>query len=279
MNKITEEMALAVAPRSFEQLMQFSETAAQTDLVPKAYKGKPHDVFIAAQWGLSLGMHPIQAIQNIAVINGRPSIYGDAMIGVVRASGKLEAIKEEWDEMNKVAICTVKRVGEEPVVERFGFEDAKKANLLNKQGPWSQYPKRMCKFRARGFALRDTFADILGGMITAEEAGDMKEVSVTVLSSSVPSSAPATTTRPAPSEVGASAEDKKAFYDYVQKKGLSQFLTVEEKTQIAQGISLESMRYLMATTLPERKRDVESAEVVPDQLADAKYDETVEEKL
>jgi hypothetical protein len=50
--------------------------------------------------------------------------------------------------------------------------DAKRAGLLGKAGPWAQYPARMLALRARGFALRNAFADALRGLITAEEAQD-----------------------------------------------------------------------------------------------------------
>jgi hypothetical protein len=71
-----------------------------------------------------------------------------------------------------VAVCVAKRKGRKPVTARFSVEDAKRAGLWGKQGPWSAYPKRMMQMRARGFALRDAFPDVLKGMITAEEAQD-----------------------------------------------------------------------------------------------------------
>jgi hypothetical protein len=73
---------------------------------------------------------------------------------------------------NPIAVCIAKRRGRTPVTVRFSVEDAKRAGLWGKQGPWTQYPKRMMAMRARGFALRDAFADVLKGLITAEEAQD-----------------------------------------------------------------------------------------------------------
>jgi hypothetical protein len=54
--------------------------------------------------------------------------------------------------------------------------DAKAAGLWAKGGPWTQYPKRMLAMRARGFALRNAFADVLRGLVTAEEAGDYQHI-------------------------------------------------------------------------------------------------------
>lgn len=52
------------------------------------------------------------------------------------------------------------------------MDDAAKAGLKGKQGPWTQYPKRMMQMRARSWALRDVFPDVLRGMPVAEEVMD-----------------------------------------------------------------------------------------------------------
>lgn len=122
-----------------------------------------------------MGLAPMQALQNIAVINGKPSVYGDAMMALVQASPVCEDIEEYIENEgtpNPVAVCMAKRKGRKPVVAKFSVEDAKRAGLWGKGGPWTAYPKRMLQMRARGFALRDAFPDVLKGMITAEEAQD-----------------------------------------------------------------------------------------------------------
>jgi hypothetical protein len=71
------------------------------------------------------------------------------------------------------AVCQAKRRGySKPTTVTFTVADAKKAGLWGKQGPWQQYPRRMLQLRARGFALRDAFPDVLRGLVTAEEAQD-----------------------------------------------------------------------------------------------------------
>jgi hypothetical protein len=117
----------------------------------------------------------MQALQNIAVINGKPSVYGDAAMALVQASPVCEDVEEFFENEgspNPIAVCIAKRKGRKPVTVKFSVEDAKRAGLWGKQGPWSAYPKRMMQMRARGFALRDAFPDVLKGMITAEEAQD-----------------------------------------------------------------------------------------------------------
>lgn len=164
-----------MAPKTFDEAMRFADVMSKSNIVPKDYQGAPGNILVAIQWGSEIGLPPLQAMQNIAVINGRPSIWGDAMIALVRGSGKLEKI-EEWTEgegEDMVAYCTVKRKGEAETTREFSYEDAKTAQLIGKQGPWRQYPKRMMQLRARGFALRDVFTDVLRGIHIAEEAQDM----------------------------------------------------------------------------------------------------------
>ena len=172
--------SMALAPSNLTELMAFADRAAKSDFVPTAYKGKPENVALAIQMGSEVGLAPIQALQNIAVINGKPSIYGDAALALVKASSVCQDVQEK--EMGSAAQgdahgyeCIAIRKGKAPVRHAFTVGDAKKAGLWGKQGPWSSYPKRMLQMRARGFALRDAFPDVLKGLITAEEAGDIPE--------------------------------------------------------------------------------------------------------
>jgi len=176
------------APTNLTEAIEFSKMLSSSSMVPKQYQGKAEDILVACQWGYELGLAPMQALQNIAVINGRPSVYGDAAMALVQASPVCEDIQETMEgdgTPNPVAVCTAKRKGRAPVVARFSVEDAKRANLWGKQGPWTQYPKRMLQMRARGFALRDAFPDVLKGLITQEEARDIPDeaLPVTVVSS------------------------------------------------------------------------------------------------
>ena len=163
------------APATLTEAIQFSDMLASSSMVPKAYQGKPQDILVCVQWGMEMGLAPMQALQNIAVINGKPSVYGDAAMALVQASSVCEDVEEFFEgegTTNPVAVCVAKRKGRKPVTARFSVEDAKRAGLWGKQGPWSAYPKRMMQMRARGFALRDAFPDVLKGLITAEEAQD-----------------------------------------------------------------------------------------------------------
>lgn len=147
---------------------------ANSDMVPKEYKGKASNVLVAMQYGSEIGLAPLQALQSVAVINGRPCLWGDGALAVVQASPNYESHKE-WIEGQgdaRTAYCQIKRKGQEHHTSAFSVGDAKKAGLWGKVGPWQQYPDRMLKMRSRGFALRDRFADALKGIGIAEEVMD-----------------------------------------------------------------------------------------------------------
>jgi len=166
------------APANITEAIQFSEMLANSSMVPKQYMGKPQDIMVCIQWGMEMGLAPMQALQNIAVINGKPSVYGDAMMALVQASPVCEGVEESIEDEgtpNPVAVCVARRKGRAPVTVRFSVEDAKRAGLWGKQGPWQAYPKRMLQMRARGFALRDAYPDVLKGLISVEEAQDYPE--------------------------------------------------------------------------------------------------------
>lgn len=176
-------------PSSFDEAWRVAKVLAASDLVPKDYKDKPENCLVAMQWGADVGLPGLQALQNIAVINGRPSIWGDAAKALVLNNPACDDIEEwmEGDGEKMVAVCVAKRKNKRPVEQRFSVDDAKKAGLWGKQGPWQNYPKRMLQMRARGFALRDAFPDALRGLVLAEEAQDFVEKEINPLPESAAS--------------------------------------------------------------------------------------------
>jgi hypothetical protein len=173
-----ESTEVSFSPRTMTELTAWANNIAKSDLCPKDYRGKPGDIVVAVQWGDELGLKPLQSLQCISVINGRPSVWGDAAIALVRASPLCEYVIETLlpDGSGE---CRAKRRGETEQVRTFSDADAKTAGLAGKQGPWTQYPKRMKQLRARGFALRDVFADVLRGMAITEEVMDIIERDIT----------------------------------------------------------------------------------------------------
>jgi len=177
---------------SFEALWRFSTAVQKSGLAPSSLKSA-EAIMVAIQMGLEVGLTPMAALQNIAVVNGRPTLWGDAMLGICRGTGQMDEF-DEWFEQggerlprnpvefsdDVIAVCRVKRVGFSAQEVGFSVADAKKAKLWGKAGPWTDYPSRMLKYRARAFVLRDTFGDALRGLHAAEE---VEEQSVAKVSS------------------------------------------------------------------------------------------------
>jgi len=166
----------SLVPTTINEMELFAEKLSKSILVPKDYQGKPANCFVAIQWGLECGLAPLQALQSIAVINGKPSMYGDALLAMVRADSRCLGVHEE--QQGGVATCIIKRKHSDGSVEEvkrtFSMKQAQQAQLANRP-TWKAYPERMLQHRARGNAIRDAFPDVIHGLISAEEAQDYDE--------------------------------------------------------------------------------------------------------
>lgn len=222
MNALTTQRA---ATPSLGDMMRLAETLAQSTMIPRDYQRNPANCLVAIQWGSEIGLGPLQAMQNVAVINGRPSVWGDAAAALVKGHPAYEWMREgvSGDGDARVGWCEIKRRGHDPERREFSVAQAKKAGLWGKAGPWQSYPDRMLQLRARGFALRDVFPDALRGVITAEEAQDMPPDEPRVVGVVTPDQ-PALAAPPQ-DETGRTA--RSFSFDLLDDQ-LSQFVEVEE---------------------------------------------------
>jgi hypothetical protein len=163
-----------IIPRDIEQVFRLAKAVAASGLAPRGME-TPEKLTVAIMHGLEIGLPPMMAIQKIAVVNGRPTIWGDAVPALILSKGfRLR----EWIDESGCAYCEVTRPDGSKTVRTFSEPDARKAGLWGKSGPWTQYPKRMLAMRARGFAARDGASDALSGLYITEELEgvDMKDI-------------------------------------------------------------------------------------------------------
>ena len=173
---------------SLDDMYRFGQYITKSGLAPESFK-TPEQVLVALQTGAEINLSPMQALNSIVVIKGKPTLWGDAALALVKCSGLLEYCNEyfeldgerieekdiQYENINDypndlVGVCETKRKGDpEPVIRCFSVADAKLAHLWKKPGPWSTHPKRMLKYKARAFNLRDNFPDVLFGMHLTEE--------------------------------------------------------------------------------------------------------------
>jgi hypothetical protein len=169
---------LAIIPQDIDQVWRLAGMAVMGKMAPKSLvDGKEFDeaqsaCAVAIMAGAELGLTPLMALRSYAVVNGRPSLWGDGLKAVVRQSGLCEYIRTGSDPT--MGWCEAKRTdtGEEKRVE-FTMEQAKRAGLATKAGPWRDgYADVMMERRATNRCLNDLFADVLGGIVDQQEALD-----------------------------------------------------------------------------------------------------------
>lgn len=198
---------MAIVPQSFEDTMRISRAVVASGLAPAALIGKlagddaAAAVAVAIMSGAELGLKPMVSLRSFTVINGRPALYGDGLINVVRMSGKVAYLRTgcETRDGKMVGFCEAKRLdtGEEKRVE-FSQDNAIRARLwddratVKKQvwengqkvwrdnvpndAPWYRFPERMLAWRAAGYCLRELFGDVLGGIRDEFEAREIADV-------------------------------------------------------------------------------------------------------
>jgi len=169
-----------LVPKDFDGMYRLAQIMAASGLMPKGLE-RPESAFVALQLGFELGMTPMQSIQNIAVINKRPVVWGDTMLALVRQSGLMVSFeeREEGEGEGLRCTCIVKRKGDEKHIARtFSIKKAKTAGLMGKDS-WRSYPDRMCQMRARSWALRDGFPDVLKGIRSPADTDDGDTIDVT----------------------------------------------------------------------------------------------------
>lgn len=186
-----------LAPQTLGQALEWARILCDSSIVPTAYRGKPADVLTCILFGKNLGLDVVQALQNVFIVNGKATVYGDAILGIVLAKskpGELETFEETWEPEvdGGRATCKIKRRGFPERVVSFSMDEARRIKttenswegvpqggrpkkveiMLADKETYRNYPRRMCKFKARNEGLRDVFPDYLLGIIPREDAED-----------------------------------------------------------------------------------------------------------
>ena len=165
---------VSVLNPKMQEMLGFATELSKSGIVPMAYAGRPSAIFAAIQYGKEFNIPPMSALQNIAVINGKPTLGTDLMVALAMRHpewGGYEIPKSD----DKVAEVIVYRVSAKlggkvlTYTSKFSVEDAQKAGLLRPNSPWDKWRKRMLKHRAMAFAIRDAFPDVLAGSYAFEE--------------------------------------------------------------------------------------------------------------
>ena len=148
-----------------------AQRIANTPFVPTAFRGKPESVFAAVLYGEELGLGPMQSLNSIHVIEGKPSMSPELMRGLVARAGHRIDVKESSGD--KVTLWGKRAdTGSEATVS-WSMKDAQLAGLAGR-GAWKTYPRAMLLARATSELCRMLFADVVAGLsYTPEEAASI----------------------------------------------------------------------------------------------------------
>ena len=184
---IMAKSGFSLVAGNFEEAMKIANMLAGSKLVPQQYQGHPEDVLIACSWGESLGLKPLSALNAIAVVNGRPQLFGDALKALIMKHGTIE---ENWDNEQGIWTMTAHRKGFPDVTWSYGYNDAIAAGHVSynpqsntfglgarKSEAWVKYTKRMCQLKCRNFVIRDAFPDVIQGIDIEGSDDDVMQIS------------------------------------------------------------------------------------------------------
>lgn len=135
------------------------------------YIRNPEQLIVILQTGKEMGMYPMESINNLYIIGGRVAMQSQAMLSrMIRAGVTLEWLEESE---NRAEVKLDGLAGRKPYTSSFTREEANKAGLIKNGGAWVTYPKQMLRWRALAFGARIYCPEVLQGMHTVEEMGNV----------------------------------------------------------------------------------------------------------
>lgn len=164
--KTNEQFTLQAYSNNLKSSIEFAKTLLQTQMVPSHFKN-PESVVTAILYGQELGFSPMQALQSVVVIQGKPTLDTNSLKAlIIQAGGRIETVV--WDDK----ICTLRFVrGEWKEEYSFNMGDANQMGLSGKDN-WKKMPKAMLYARCVSIGARNMFADATKGFYSTDEMKD-----------------------------------------------------------------------------------------------------------
>lgn len=161
----------ALIPKSFEEAEKMAIKLSESSLLPDHFKKNPANIFWALALGLEVGFTPVQALQAIYVVHGRPGMYADAMVALVLTSGKAEFFGCVESSDTSATYETKRKGAARSRSVTVTIDDAKKAGWTS-NAKYQTEPRRMLEARCKSQLARDVYPDVLRGMVSVEEIQD-----------------------------------------------------------------------------------------------------------
>lgn len=155
-----------LVPVNVEGRLAYANALSQAQLLPATFKGRPADVLVAMDWGESLGLTPMQAMQSIHVVHGRPGLSSQAKQGLAVKAG--HRIRVSGDDQTATARLWRTDDPEYPYESTWTIPMAKRAGLIKKDSAWESYPHVMLRRRAVADVVEQACPELLLGLATAD---------------------------------------------------------------------------------------------------------------
>jgi hypothetical protein len=204
-------MTMSPLPRTLDEMLKLAEIVMSSGL-SVGHRTK-ESVVVVLQLGAELGFTPMQSLRTIAVLNGRPVPTADGCVAAVAASGLCDYFREVETTDTYSTWETRRRGDTHPRQFTFTIDDARRAGLSQREH-WRAYPKRMLAARAKKYLAQDTYPDVIGGLLSAEEALDLGAAPTDALKGDGP------VTSEARSSLGITAEQAAVLQDLLGEIGL-----------------------------------------------------------
>lgn len=162
--------------RTWSMYAQIAKTIKGTDFVPEALRGSEAGILACMLYGDSQGLHPMVALAEISMIDGKPAMSAELMVAKIRAAGHSIQREELLGDAN--AVVGIRAHGErfdngDQDTFTFTLDMARRAGLLSKRN-WQNYPEAMLWARAASQIARQLFSDVFLGLsvYVPDELGD-----------------------------------------------------------------------------------------------------------
>lgn len=159
-------------PQSATEAWQLAKYYGQSELLPKSLRSTG-DIFVTIAAGRDFGWSPMQSMRAIYVVEGKPSLSADAMVGIAKSSGVCEYFLLVESTPEKATYRTKRKGDPAEVVMSFTIEEAQRAGLTGKKGPWASYPARMLRNRCKSALAKEVFEELFFGVYEESEAAEI----------------------------------------------------------------------------------------------------------
>lgn len=164
----------------FELAQRVAKAFASSTLVPKEFQGNIANCMIAAEMATRIGVSPLMAMQNLHVIQGKPSWSAKFLIAAFNGCGRFTSIRYEWQgergakDWGCRAWATEKSTGERIQSSWVTWEIVEKEGWNKKSGSkWLTMPEHMFSYRSAAWLVNTHAPELSMGLSTSDEVQDI----------------------------------------------------------------------------------------------------------